>query len=36
VEILDQIHGGVYEFLQNSDFNARSFFNPSVGHLAYN
>jgi len=33
---LDQIHGGVYEFLQNSDFNARSFFNPSVGHLAYN
>ena len=25
-----------YEFLQNSDFNARSFFNPSVGHLAYN
>ncbi len=29
-------HGGAYEFLQNSDFNARSFFNPSVGHLAYN
>ena len=29
-------HGAAYEFLQNSDFNARSFFNPSVGHLAYN
>ena len=29
-------HGAGYEFLQNSDFNARSFFNPSVGHLAYN
>ena len=32
----NQMHGGVYEFLQNSAFNARSFFNPSVGHLAYN
>jgi hypothetical protein len=30
------IHGAVYEFLQNSDLNSRSFFNPSVGHLAYN
>jgi hypothetical protein len=30
------LHGSAYEFLQNSDFNARSFFNPSVGHLAYN
>ncbi len=30
------MHGAAYEFLQNSDFNARSFFNPSVGHLAYN
>ncbi|MBV8817990.1 MAG: TonB-dependent receptor [Acidobacteriaceae bacterium] len=29
-------HGAAYWFLQNSDFNARSFFNPSVGHLAYN
>jgi len=29
-------HGAAYEFLQNSDLNARSFFNPSVGHLAYN
>jgi len=32
----NEIHGAAYEFLQNSDFNARSFFNPSVGHLAYN
>jgi len=29
-------HGSAYEFLQNSSFNARSFFNPSVGHMAYN
>jgi hypothetical protein len=29
-------HGAAYEFLQNSDLNARAFFNPSVGHLAYN
>jgi hypothetical protein len=32
----NEIHGAAYEFLQNSAFNARSFFNPSVGHLAYN
>ena len=32
----NQVHGAAYEFLQNSDLNARSFFNPSVGHLAYN
>ena len=32
----NQFHGGAYEFLQNSDFNARAFFNASVGHLAYN
>jgi hypothetical protein len=32
----NNLHGAAYEFLQNSDFNARSFFNPSVGHLAYN
>jgi hypothetical protein len=32
----NQIHGAAYEFLQNSGFDARSFFNPSVGHLAYN
>src|ERR1035437_9716661 len=29
-------HGSVFEFLQNSEFDARSFFNPSLGHLAYN
>jgi hypothetical protein len=29
-------HGSGYEFLQNSAFDARSFFNPSVGHLVYN
>ncbi len=32
----NDFHGSAYEFLQNSDMNARSFFNPSVGHLAYN
>jgi len=32
----NQIHGAAYEFLKNSDLNARSFFDPSVGHLAYN
>lgn len=32
----NNLHGEAYEFLQNSDFNARAFFNPSVGHLAYN
>jgi hypothetical protein len=32
----NNLHGAAYEFLQNSDFDARSFFNPSVGHLAYN
>jgi len=32
----NDFHGAAYEFLQNSDFNARAFFNPSVGHLAYN
>ena len=29
-------HGGVYEFLQNSALDARSFFSPSIGHIAYN
>ena len=29
-------HGSAYEFLQNSALDARAFFNPSVGHLAYN
>jgi outer membrane receptor protein involved in Fe transport len=29
-------HGEAYWFGQNSALDARSFFNPSVGHLAYN
>ncbi len=32
----NSIHGAVYEFFQNSKLNSRNFFNPSVGHLAYN
>src|SRR5579884_2969663 len=32
----NDFHGAAYEFLQNSAFNARSFFSASVGHLAYN
>jgi hypothetical protein len=32
----NQLHGSAYEFLQNSAFDARSFFAPSLGHQAYN
>jgi len=32
----NSFHGAGYEFLQNSAFDARSFFNPSVSHIAYN
>jgi outer membrane receptor protein involved in Fe transport len=32
----NSIHGSAYEFIRNSYFNARNFFDPSVGHLAYN
>ncbi|HVW86123.1 MAG TPA: carboxypeptidase regulatory-like domain-containing protein [Bryobacteraceae bacterium] len=30
------LHGGAYEFLQNSYLNARNFFDPSVGARTYN
>ncbi len=32
----NNLHGGAYEFLQNSDLDARTFFNATVGHVAYN
>jgi hypothetical protein len=32
----NSVHGSAYEFIRNSYFNARNFFDPSVGHLAYN
>jgi hypothetical protein len=32
----NDFHGAAYEFAKNSYFNARNFFDKSVGHLAYN
>src|SRR5437763_665434 len=29
-------HGAGYEFLKNSALNARNFFDPAIGHVAYN
>ena len=32
----DQYHGDLWEFVQNNDFNARSYFNTGVGAYRYN
>jgi hypothetical protein len=32
----NQFHGSASEYLQNSEFEARSYFNTGVGHLVYN
>ncbi len=32
----NSFHGAGYEFLQNSEFNARPFFSAGVGHVTYN
>jgi hypothetical protein len=32
----NQFHGSASEYIQNSEFEARSYFNTGVGHLVYN
>jgi hypothetical protein len=32
----NNIHGSAFEFIQNNDVNARSYFGPPLGHLSYN
>jgi hypothetical protein len=32
----NQFHGSLFEFLQNNDLNARSYFAGPLGHLSYN
>ncbi len=32
----NELHGAVYEFTKNSAFTSRNFFDPTVGHQAYN
>lgn len=32
----NQFHGSLYEFVQNSDFDARNFFQPAVAAIHYN
>jgi hypothetical protein len=32
----NRFNGALYEFIQNSALDARAFFTPTVGHLAYN
>jgi hypothetical protein len=32
----NQFHGLATEYVQNSDADARAYFNPTVGHIAYN
>jgi len=32
----NQLHGSAFEFIQNNDVNARSYFGGKLGHLSYN
>jgi hypothetical protein len=32
----NNIHGSLFEFIQNNDLNARSYFSGPLGHLSYN